>query len=288
MLTSHPKFPSAPDVVSYLEAIELPPTVEVNTGSRLSGFLQVTNSGSYHFAIASDDQSALYLSTDESPTNKRLLAAEPEWNNSRNWSSNERRVNSSGNTFFPSLKTVPINRTAFTVGAVTLQAGARYYFEVLHKQGGGGGHVAVTMYPSTSSLPADNSPAISGSKVSNFINPDNTITITKQPVSQFASHFASVQLRAELAAVGGIPSLQWFKNGVPIANARQTNLTVSASTLTTGDAFRLEARLPGATVSSDIARVWIVNGEPELQIERLPDARAVIRWPTSPGSELLE
>ena len=84
-------------------------------GVRLSGWLTVTNTGLYHFAISADSQAAFFLSTSEDPANARLIVAEPDWSASRDWSATARRIGHPNNTFFPTLTDVPINRSEFTV-----------------------------------------------------------------------------------------------------------------------------------------------------------------------------
>ena len=77
--------------------------------------------GSYTFWIASDDQSELWLSTDDNPLFKVRIASVPNWTDSREWNK------------FPSQKSA----------AITLTAGQRYYVEALQKEGGGGDNLAV-------------------------------------------------------------------------------------------------------------------------------------------------
>ena len=57
---------------------------------RLSGFFIPPTSGAYVFFLSSDDDSDLWLSTDETPAKKRLIAQENAWSNTREW------TNSSG------------------------------------------------------------------------------------------------------------------------------------------------------------------------------------------------
>ena len=78
-------------------------------------------SGSYQFQIAGDDESALYLSTTESPANKALIASVPDWTDPRYFDKYASQTSSD----------------------IALQAGRRYYIEVLHAQGEGGEHVTV-------------------------------------------------------------------------------------------------------------------------------------------------
>jgi hypothetical protein len=84
-LTNNVKFPSQPDSVSYLTGLEAPSNIGDNYGQQILGFVTAPLTGGYSFYIASDDQSVLFLSTDTSPVNKQLVAAEIGWNTSRLW-----------------------------------------------------------------------------------------------------------------------------------------------------------------------------------------------------------
>src|SRR5262245_27992515 len=81
-------------------------------GQRARAFLIAPATGNYTFWIASDEVSQLFLSTDENPINKRLIAwVEP--------------------------RTQPNNYTTFTAqqsSNIVLEAGHRYYIEALHKE----------------------------------------------------------------------------------------------------------------------------------------------------------
>jgi hypothetical protein len=79
-------------------------------------------SGSYTFYIASDDNSELWLSTDENPANKKKIAYLIGSVTPRNWA-----------PFIASQQSAPIN----------LVGGRKYYIEALHKEGGGADHLSV-------------------------------------------------------------------------------------------------------------------------------------------------
>lgn len=91
-------------------------------GSFIRGYLEAPATGAYLFNIASDDGSALFLSTNHLAANQRQIAFESE----------------SGAPLFGGPRqdqrlSAPIN----------LVRGQKYYFEVLHKQGGGGSYIQV-------------------------------------------------------------------------------------------------------------------------------------------------
>ena len=72
-LTNNPAFPDAPREVGVLAEFEAPQDFDNNYGQRVSGYLLPPVTGDYTFWISSDDQSALFLSTDESPDRKSVV-----------------------------------------------------------------------------------------------------------------------------------------------------------------------------------------------------------------------
>jgi ELWxxDGT repeat protein len=91
-----------------------------NYGARVRGYVCVPESGNYTFYISSDDRSELWLSTDDHPANKRLIAS-TKWTLYNEW------------TKYPSQQSA----------AIALEAGRKYYIEALHKEGSGADHLSV-------------------------------------------------------------------------------------------------------------------------------------------------
>ncbi len=90
-------------------------------GARYSAILSPPASGAYTFWVAADDSAELWLSTDAAPGNLRKIAFVASYVGEQEW------------TGRPSQKS----------SAVTLTEGGKYLIRVLHKEGGGGDHVAV-------------------------------------------------------------------------------------------------------------------------------------------------
>ncbi len=120
-LTSDPDFPDTPDGAEVLNEFEGPTNFGDNYGSRIYGYLEPDVSGLHTFWIATDDNGELWLSTDNDPANKVLIATVPGWAGSQNW------------TKYAEQQSVQID----------LVAGERYYIEALMKEGGGGDNIAV-------------------------------------------------------------------------------------------------------------------------------------------------
>ena len=148
-LTNNVKFPDHPDFVGFVSSFEAPTNVGEHYGQRLSGYCEPPLSGEYAFYISSDDQGALFLSTDESPAHKRLIASEPAWNGPREWI-NGKNQQTRG--------TPPVNVST----NIFLQTGHKYYVEALMKQNIGGDNVGVTWQFAGTPPPANGTPPIQG------------------------------------------------------------------------------------------------------------------------------
>ncbi len=76
-LTGNAAFPASPSIVDTLppgEGLKAQSNIANNYGQRVTGYLVAPDTGRYTFWIASDDQSELWLSTDENPANRIRLA----------------------------------------------------------------------------------------------------------------------------------------------------------------------------------------------------------------------
>ncbi|MCX6874304.1 MAG: PA14 domain-containing protein [Verrucomicrobia bacterium] len=104
-----------------LQQFEAQKTVGDPYGARVRGFVHAPKTTDYDFAIAGDAIAELYLSTDESPQHKALIAFTHQPTGPGNFNQ------------FPSQKSKPLR----------LEAGKKYFIEVLHKQNSGTGHLAV-------------------------------------------------------------------------------------------------------------------------------------------------
>jgi glucose/arabinose dehydrogenase len=120
-LTNAPSFPQSPTTVEVLDNFEAPTDVGNDYGQRLRGLITAPVTGNYTFWIASDDNSELFVSSDESPANKQVVASVSSWTNPRQW------------TKFPEQQSAPI----------PLVGGQRYYIEALMKEHDGGDNLAV-------------------------------------------------------------------------------------------------------------------------------------------------
>ncbi len=119
-LIANPAYPNNPSITAQLNSFEYA-NVGDNYGARVRGYLCAPQTGNYTFYVAGDEQAGLWLSTNDNPANKTLIAY------------NETTVGFRAWTTFATQKSAPIH----------LVKGARYYIETLHKQGTGTNHLSV-------------------------------------------------------------------------------------------------------------------------------------------------
>ena len=156
-LTGNAKFPNNPDVVYYYPYLEwnadasgdisVPANNAYgdNYGAQMIGYFYPPVTGDYIFYLAADDGANLYLSTDDTVANKKLIAQESGWSNARNWDT------IGGGSTIEAKNSQTFTGTQWATkdpagGAkITLTANKAYYIEALVKEGGGGDNLAVAV-----------------------------------------------------------------------------------------------------------------------------------------------
>lgn len=119
-LTSNAAYPNSPSVTVALSSFEYVNAAD-NYGARVRGYICAPVTGDYVFNVSGDEQAGLWLSTDENPANKVLIAYAESATGYREWNK------------FPAQKSA----------AIRLVKGARYYIETLHKESTGIDHLSV-------------------------------------------------------------------------------------------------------------------------------------------------
>lgn len=157
---------SPPNATNYLTLFEGPTNIGTRYGTRIRGYICPPMDGTYIFYIASNDNGELWLSTDDNPANKQMIAYVVGGTASRQWSKYSSQISAS----------------------IWLKKNKRYYIEALHKQGQGTDNIAVgwLMPNSTYERP------IPGSRLSPFyettasgrMKEQNTISINAPEVAE--------------------------------------------------------------------------------------------------------
>ena len=218
------------------------PSGQNNFVRRISGYFIPATSGSYKFYTTGDDDSDLFISTDNTPGNKRLVAHEAGWNTGAQWAWDA--VGGGGgiasqmhsDTFTNSLG------TPYASG-IALVAGQKYYIEQDWHQGGGGANNAATWAMIGDTDPAVGTPTkFTGNVIAMSAVQSLNVTFTQQPTNAtsqpqgYATFSAggSTDSQTPIGSIFGFENaqgsnylfFQWYKNGVAISGANAKSITL--------------------------------------------------------------
>ncbi|HLP76569.1 MAG TPA: lamin tail domain-containing protein, partial [Candidatus Paceibacterota bacterium] len=202
-LTNNAAYPDGPSLDGVLtNFFEAPANANDTYGQRLRAVITAPETGDYTFWIASDDGGELFVSTDSTPENRRLVAWVSLWTNSRQW------------TKEPNQQSSPI----------PLVAGQRYYIEALMKEGGGGDNLAVRWQ-----LPGGTiEEPIPASRCEPYgFGPPQ---ITSQPTNVTVVEGNLATFNVSLLRTFG-STYQWKRNGTNIPGATSSGYAVSPAKL---------------------------------------------------------
>ncbi len=125
-LQSYQDYPDNPHKSYWATSWDRPDGSEDYWGCRSRGYLYPPQTGDYTFWVASDDNSIVWLSTDDTPANRVEICAVDGWMDYQNFT---------GTTGSPG--------TRFKSAAIPLTAGKRYYVETIMFDGTSGGTISV-------------------------------------------------------------------------------------------------------------------------------------------------
>ncbi|MCD6304270.1 MAG: lamin tail domain-containing protein, partial [Planctomycetes bacterium] len=202
-LTSNANYPDNPARRNFPGAFESPLNWADKYGTRMRGYVHPPATGWYTFWIASDDNSVLYLSSDENPDNKQPIASVSSHTAYRAWDT------------YPSQKSQP----------VYLAVGKRYYIEAIQKEGGGGDHISVAWQRQG----GDFQGPIPGAFLSPYVIPDLDNTPPAAPSNVQAQPVSSTSITVSWDpaedAESGVTKYIVYRNGREIATTTATNFT---------------------------------------------------------------
>lgn len=242
-----------PTAINYIDMFHLPVEQGANYVERISGFFIPPTTGKYVFFVVSDDQSDLFLSTDENPANKRLIAQETSWSNDLEWT-----VSGGGSNLGQKRSdqfVAPGSTNKPFAGGIDLTAGQRYYIEGVHNEGGGGDDFAVTYKLLADPAPETGTETLLTGAVIGLLAP-STPTFVTQPLNRRVLADATPTLTA--VAEPATAQIQWFKNGTAISGATSNSYTLPA--ITAGDngaTFYATATAGGSTVQSSNVTITV-------------------------------
>jgi hypothetical protein len=261
------RYPNNPTFTTVEPMFEYPPNggngVADNYDNTLETYFVPPVNGNYVFFTCSDDYSWLYLSTDDNPANKHLIAEETGWSNSRQWvavgsgDATAKRSDQFANIDWP------------TYNTITLQANKRYYLLDVHHEGGGGDNVEATYKMDTDPDPNNgDAPKLTGSVVGFFFDPNGaSLTWVSQPQNVSAVQNTSAVLSGlatGTSAYGTNVTYQW--QAMPSGGTVWTNVSgASAASYTTpllplsynGTKYQLIAMVPTLSQTSQVATLTV-------------------------------
>ncbi|MCD1647048.1 PA14 domain-containing protein [Marinobacter adhaerens] len=120
-LTGLARFPNNPDEIVQLNRLEVSDGRGDNYGSLVRGYIEPPADGFYRFFVSGDDETQFFLSTDQSAANASLVATVPSW----------------------SLQGEYDKFSSQSSPVIELEAGKRYFFQLIHKEGVLGDHFSV-------------------------------------------------------------------------------------------------------------------------------------------------
>jgi len=111
-LTMNLGYPHSFDEEAHVDAVDFPDDAGDRYGRRIYGLLEVTEPSKYTFRVSADHSAEIWLSDDENPLNKRLIAFTNNPTGYNVW-----------NTY-----------RSQTSAPILLEPGKAYYMEILHKE----------------------------------------------------------------------------------------------------------------------------------------------------------
>jgi hypothetical protein len=218
------------------------------------GYISPQVSGTYHFYLATDDNSELYLSTDSDPANAVLIANEPEWNGVRDYNGTPGNVNWSTTTF---------------PNGFQLNAGEYYYVEAIMQEGGGGDNLAVAW--DTAGITPDNGAApISGEFLFSSFD-TGELSIVTQPQSQLIEELRTATFSVEATGSESLAiQYQWYLNDVVIPGANQSSYTTLPNTIANdGDEYKVMVVNRDGTYAPVWSDVAVLNVDNDVNAPKI-------------------
>jgi hypothetical protein len=253
------------DWVEAMDQLDAPRDLADNYGQRLTGYLVAPATGDYRFFVAAGDQAELRLSSSTDRNVKVSIASVPASCDYRQW------------TAYPETQ---------QSAPISLVAGERYFFEVVHKAGAGSDHVEVawvipgepaqTNIIGSAYLAMPANPELAG--ISIIQQPEDTSVSEGEPATFTVFAQGHSEYSTNLV-------FQWQRNGTNLPSAQRSVYVLDAAGPGDNQAkFRCAISVPGKTELSAEA-ILTVESQPatKLRLQRGPQS-LVLLWDTPPVS----
>lgn len=211
------------DVVSTVTQFGGPWGATDNYNARVRTYFTPPSNGNYVFFVSADDNARVYLSTDDQPANKKLICQESSWSNQYQWTA-------------PGAGTAEDKRSDYFYGTewpmgntITLQAGRKYFMEVLWNEGGGGDGADVTFIKEGEADPANSVDGMfmKGAVISWFESVDNLPPVIMSPTATSAVTLDQGATHTLSVVADGASSYQWQLNGRDIPGATSADYVIA-------------------------------------------------------------
>ena len=282
-LFSDPRYPNNPDRIDVVKRVEYPAdgatidnteVPDASAGSpyhfyfdALDCWFTPATTGNYVFLASAVDRMRLFLSTDESPANKYLIASANTWTDARKWTTDH-----DGNPM-PACRSDQYATTQWpdTGNTITLQAGKRYYLLLIHHfpSWAGAQFLGATYKMDTDPDPADNTvPTLEKSAIGSYMDPTvGSVAFALQPTNVTVLSGTKTTFYAAAtgsSAYGTNVYYQWqsapkgSSTWTDIAGATATNyITDYLGGADDGKQFRVVASVPPITATSSSATLTV-------------------------------
>ncbi|QQL43871.1 cadherin domain-containing protein [Sulfuriroseicoccus oceanibius] len=227
-LTGSANYPDSPNATGTLTALDSS-GIGDSLGQRISGYLVAPSSGAYTFYVAADDSAEFRLnSAGTDPAGASTICSVNSWVSQYNWTANASQTSS----------------------AVTLTEGQMYYYEVLHKEGGGGDHVAVAW-----TGPGIASPTVISGDV---LAVADTVSIVAQPEAQTTTLGGSVSF--DISVEGDGPFIyEWISGSTSFGVGSSSSLSLENVGAGHAGDYYCVVTYPGGSLTSATTTLTITD-----------------------------
>ena len=228
----------------------------------MDGFFIPTVTTNYVFLMSADNDGYLYLSTDSDPANRKMIAADVGWQNTREWTgpggdTAKRRGDGLGGGPFENrsdqllTSTRAINGTGLLSGllppdgsdpdpwptvdgagnaVIWLTNGVKYSFQLWHVEGDSGRAEATVKMAGAPDPANGTGSAITSGLIGALVDPTSLLPfITTQPTN--VNFTAGGTIIFSVVANSALPiTYQWYKDSIAIAGETNASLTINNAT----------------------------------------------------------
>ena len=235
-LTNSAIFPNGAQISNIVSSFEAPQNYATNYGQRLRAFVIPPSSGYYTFWIAADNVGNLFLSPNENPASRSLIAYNTQTNTLRQWT----------------------KETNQQSAPIFMEGRRRYYLEALMKQGDGPDNLSVGWQQANSSFQL---PITASGNLLPFTGATNFSPLVFAQPTNFSTAEGPLPVSFSVLTTNPAPvSYQWQRNSTDVPGATNSVINFAAATLAdNGQTFRCILSNIAGVVTSSVATLTVTN-----------------------------